>query len=107
MEGGLRREDCVRIAAVYVLLLLCSCAGLAQGVAPDPRYTEVFVAGEKGYNTFRIPSIIAAGRGTLLACAEGRREGRGDAGDIGLVLGRSSDGGRSWSALQGVGVNGV
>ena len=96
----------MRIAAIYVLLLLCSCAGLAQGVAPDPRYTEVFVAGEKGYNTFRIPSIIAAGRGTLLAFAEGRREGSGDAGDIDLVLRRSSDGGRTWSALQVVGDNG-
>jgi sialidase-1 len=78
----------------------------SQAVAPEPRYTEVFVAGEKGYNTFRIPSIIATARSTLLAFAEGRREGSGDAGDIDLVLKRSSDAGRTWSALQVVGDNG-
>jgi len=75
-------------------------------VAPDPRYTEVFVAGEKGYSTFRIPSIIATAQGTLLAFAEGRRDGSGDAGDIDLVLKRSSDGGQTWSPLQVVGDNG-
>ena len=68
-----------------------------------PRSTA---SGEKGYNTFRIPSIIATPRGTLLAFAEARREGAGDAGDIDLVLKRSQDGGVSWSPLQVVGDNG-
>ena len=75
----------------------------AQVAAPEPRYTEVYSAGEKGYSTFRIPSIIATARGTLLAFAEGRRDGAGDAGDIDLVLKRSEDGGVSWSPLQVVG----
>ena len=44
--------------------------------------------------------------GTLLAFAEARREGAGDAGDIDLVLKRSEDGGVSWSPLQVVGDNG-
>ena len=78
----------------------------AQAAARDPRYTEVYVWGEKGYDTFRIPSIIAAADGSLLAFAEARREGAGDAGDIDLVVKRSHDGGDSWSPLQVVGDNG-
>ncbi|RME93371.1 MAG: exo-alpha-sialidase, partial [Verrucomicrobia bacterium] len=38
--------------------------------------------------------------GDLLAFAEGRKSGRGDAGDIDLVVKRSSDGGRTWGPLQ-------
>jgi sialidase-1 len=66
----------------------------------------VYAAGESAYNTFRIPSVIATPKGTLLAFAEGRRTGAGDAGDIDLVLKRSHDGGASWSSLQVVGDNG-
>ena len=75
----------VGLAAILVL----SSAAAAQVAARDPRYTEVYSSGEKGYNTFRIPSVIATSRGTLLAFAEARREGAGDAGDIDLVLKRS------------------
>jgi sialidase-1 len=81
-------------------------AGAAQDDRAGPRFTDVFVAGETGYNTFRIPAVIAAGDGTLLAFAEARREGAGDAGDIDLVLKRSRDGGSSWSPLQVIGDNG-
>ena len=49
---------------------------------------------------------IAIPRGTLLAFAEARREGAGDAGDIDLVMKRSEDDGVSWSPLQVVGDHG-
>jgi sialidase-1 len=65
-------------------------AGLVQ--------TDVFVANTDGYHTYRIPSIIRARDGTLLAFAEGRRVGRGDSGDIDMLVKRSRDGGRTWSA---------
>ncbi len=61
--------------------------------------TEVFTSGTEGYHTFRIPALITTGDGTLLAFAEGRRGGRGDAGDIDLVLRRSTDGGATWGPL--------
>jgi sialidase-1 len=66
----------------------------------------VYVAGENGYHTYRIPSVIATPNGALLAFAEARRSGAADAGDIDLVLKRSRDGGASWSAMQIVGDNG-
>ena len=62
--------------------------------------TAVFTAGESGYRCYRIPAIVATQRGTLLAFAEARRNNCGDAGDIDLVLKRSFDGGKTWSALQ-------
>ncbi|MGW0230485.1 sialidase family protein [Actinopolymorpha singaporensis] len=68
-----------------------------------PEEATVFEAGTDGYHTFRIPALLPAGDGTLLAFAEGRRDGAGDAGRIDLVLRRSGDGGRTWSPLTVVG----
>jgi sialidase-1 len=50
------------------------------------------------YNNYRIPSIIVTKKGTLLAFCEGREAG--DSGDIDLLLKRSADNGRTWSAEQ-------
>jgi sialidase-1 len=60
----------------------------------------VFAAGEDGYHTFRIPSLLVTARGTVLAIVEGRRHASGDSGDIDLVCKRSTDGGQTWSPLQ-------
>lgn len=57
-------------------------------------------AQDPGYYCFRIPAVVQSARGTLLAFAEGRRHDCGDAGDIDLVLKRSTDGGRTWGPLQ-------
>ncbi len=59
--------------------------------------TDVFVSGVDGYDTYRIPSVIKAPSGALLAFCEGRRDGVGDSGNIDLLLKRSDDGGGSWS----------
>ncbi|MFI6009930.1 LamG-like jellyroll fold domain-containing protein [Streptomyces sp. NPDC051243] len=53
-----------------------------------------------GYACFRIPAVVRTNQGTLLAFAEGRRSTCGDAGDIDIVLKRSTDGGRTWGPLQ-------
>ena len=62
----------------------------------------VFNNGDDGYHTFRIPSVIQAKDGTLIAFAEGRRDNRGDPGrgHIDLVYKLSHDGGRTWSSLH-------
>ena len=61
---------------------------------------DIFVSGTSGYHTFRIPSIIAAKNGDLLAFCEGRKDGNSDSGTIEMLLRRSQDGGSSWSPIE-------
>lgn len=61
---------------------------------------DLFISGQEGYHTFRIPALLVTSEGVLLAFAEGRKQGRGDAGEIDLVLKRSLDHGRTWQPLQ-------
>ncbi len=72
-------------------------SSLAVALLLLPQTTDVFVSGEDGYHTYRIPSVIVAPKGDLLAFCEGRKGGRGDSGDIDLLVKRSKDGGRTWS----------
>jgi sialidase-1 len=97
----------IRTALAAVVLLSAIVAASAhRQEAGAPEFTEVFVAGEGAYHTYRIPSAIVTRNGTLLAFAEGRRSGAGDTGDIDLLLRRSHDGGRSWTPVQVIGDNG-
>lgn len=77
-----------------ILLFIC-----ATSLAAAPA-VNVFESGSDGYHTFRIPSLLATSKGTLLAFAEGRKNGRSDSGQIDLVLKRSIDSGQTWSALS-------
>lgn len=72
------------------------------GEAPGKglKQLDLFVAGQDGYHTFRIPSLLVTPRGTVLAFCEGRKAAGGDSGDIDLVLRRSNDGGSTWGPLQ-------
>lgn len=79
-------------------LLLLAVPALVS--AAEPVQTPVFVAGEGGYHTYRIPAVIVAPGGTVIALCEGRKAGRGDAGNIDLVQKRSTDGGKTWGELE-------
>ena len=85
-----------------LLLMSCLLGTLSSGggLRSPGKPVEVFISGEDGYHTYRIPAIIRAKDGSLLAFAEGRRGGQGDSGDIDLVLKRSTDGGVTWSAQR-------
>ena len=58
----------------------------------------VFENGEAGYKIFRIPAIVLASNGDLLAFCEARQGG--DLSEIDLVLKRSSDKGKTWQKLK-------
>jgi sialidase-1 len=81
------------------MVVFASSAGTvadAQGISES----EVFVSGKGGYHTYRIPSLIVTSKGTLLAFCEGRKNGKGDSGDIDLLVKRSSDSGFTWSTQE-------
>jgi sialidase-1 len=86
------------IIITFFTLIFFSSALFAQN-------NSVYVSGAEGYKSFRIPAIIKAPNGDLLAFCEGRVNGAGDFGNIKVVLMRSSDGGKTWGALQIVASN--
>lgn len=71
--------------------------GIRSLGAADILQHEVYLSGQDGYHTYRIPAIVRTNKGTLLAFAEGRRHSARDWGDIDVLLKRSTDGGRTWS----------
>ena len=77
------------------LLSLLGVAALSASAQED---TILWKAGSDGYHTFRIPALLVTAKGSVLALGEGRKTGAGDHGDVDLVLKRSTDGGRTWSA---------
>ena len=70
------------------------------GAIPWIRETELFTSGAEGYHTFRIPSLVVANDGTILAFCEGRKYGQDDSEALYLVLKRSTDNGVTWQSLQ-------
>ncbi len=65
-----------------------------------PEEIDVFVSGQDGYCTYRIPALIVTAEKTLLAFCEGRRITGDDTDDIDVLVKRSVDGGDSWSEQQ-------
>ncbi len=71
-----------------------------QAAAPEFREDVLYQGGTGGYSCYRIPAVVEAADGTLLAFAEGRVDSCSDKGDIDIVLRRSTDGGDTWTAPQ-------
>lgn len=83
------------------LAFFCCCVSVfAQEKVP------VFVSGNDGYKSYRIPAIISVSNGDLLAFCEGRVNGAGDFGHVNIVMKRSSNKGKTWGNLQVVAENG-
>lgn len=84
---------------LFIVLFINSLFSIAQE-------SIVFKNDEEGYACFRIPAIIKAPNGDLLAFCEARRQSCSDHGDVRIVLKRSSDNGSTWRALETIVENG-
>lgn len=62
--------------------------------------TELCIAGEGGYHSYRIPALVVTTPGTVLAFCEGRRLTGHDDDQIDLLLRRSADGGVTWEPAE-------
>jgi sialidase-1 len=74
----------------------------ATSLAAEPLFetTEVFSIAPKNKPNYRIPAILQAPNGDILIFAEKRIDGPGDLGNHDIVLKRSTDKGKTWSAEQ-------
>jgi sialidase-1 len=78
------------------LLLLVSSSLPAVGA--DPEVVDAFSAKSDGFASIRIPAVVVAKSGTVLAFAEGRAANADQAKNK-IVLKSSADGGKSWSKI--------
>lgn len=78
---------------------------VAVGAGAQPLFTntDVFVSGQGGYHTYRIPAVEAGPDGSLVAFAEARKYSADDPGfgkqEIDLVFKRSTNNGATWSPM--------
>lgn len=80
------------VSSLMVILAVTASTSLA-----GPTVT-VFRNGSEGYRAFRIPALLRAANGDLLAFCEARDGG--DASEIDLAMKRSTDAGATWGPLQ-------
>lgn len=88
-------KPCLRTLAIVVCALVQTVSAWSA-----VEETVLWKAGADGYHTYRIPSLFVTSKGSVLAFCEGRKTGGGDHGDLDLVMKRSTDGGRTWTAQQ-------
>lgn len=86
----------VRILLFGLFMLSTVCVFTQQLFIEQPLFTN----GAEGYVCYRIPAIIKADNGNLLAFAEGRKQNCGDFGNVDIVYKISEDHGVSWSGLK-------
>jgi sialidase-1 len=79
-----------RLSAVLVFLMAMAVR------AAEPQ--DVFVGQTGGYELYRIPGLVVTGKGTLLAYCEARKSAKSDWGTSDVLLRRSTDAGKTWSA---------
>lgn len=91
----------MKASFLFVLaIFLAALAGCVPTPEPDaaPAAVTVFEYGTGDYNIYRIPALIRAANGDLLAFCEARVGG--DASEVDLVMKRSVDQGSTWEELQ-------
>jgi sialidase-1 len=86
----------IKNALTLFMVLFLTTAVSAQNASMD----YLFKPGDNGYSCFRIPALLTTAKGHLLAFAEARKHDCSDSGDIDMVLKRSTNGGRTWSAIK-------
>ena len=88
------------------LLLLFSLLTIAASAAePFIEKIDLFISGEDpAYKIYHIPGIVVTAKGTVLAWCEARKRAAGvsDWDDIRILLRRSTDDGKTWSAPKSI-----
>ncbi|WP_104384225.1 exo-alpha-sialidase [Sphingobacterium sp. HMA12] len=80
---------------IWIMFAFAMLAGICQA-----QEVNVFVSGEDGYKSYRIPAIVKDKSGQLIAFAEGRVDHAGDFGNVDIVYKISADNGKTWGSLH-------
>ncbi len=91
------------LVGLLVLLSGCGAGPKEQPQKPEiagPEQMDLFIGGEGGYASYRIPALITTQKGTVLAFVEGRKDSAADHGHNEILLRRSPDGGKTWTPVQ-------
>lgn len=94
-----------KTAGGSLAVLFFSLAAMSLSFAPavaevTVQKSDLFVARQGGYHTYRIPGMVRTLDGTLLAYVTGRDKDIYDYGNYDTVLRRSTDGGKTWSPME-------
>src|SRR5437667_12773353 len=81
LPSAFRRYPGLQICATcFISFLLASGAAAA-----DINFEDLFISGTNGYHTYRIPALLLARNGTVLAFCEGRKHSGRDTGKVDLL----------------------
>ena len=97
MQTTIRHYQSLHVRGLLAILTVLA---VASGARAEVNKVTVYKAGDDGYHTYRIPAIVRAVNGELLAFAEARKNGPGDHGDIDIVLKHSTNDGATWGPMQ-------
>ncbi len=84
---------------------LCLALGAAHAAEPFIEKIDLFTVGEDpAYQLYHIPGIVVTAKGSVLAWCEARKRAAGvsDWDDIRILLRRSTDDGKTWSAPKSI-----
>ncbi len=91
----------------FFILLILSQSGQARSFQQEKtsfnevkEFKTLFKNGEGDYACFRIPAVVTANTGDILAFCEARKKSCSDTGNIDLVMKKSTDNGLTWSDLK-------
>jgi sialidase-1 len=85
-----------------LLLVLSLLTAAASAAEPFIEKLDLFRTGDDpAYKIYHIPGIVVTAKGTVLAWCEARKKG-GDWDDIRILLRRSTDDGKTWSAPKSI-----
>ncbi|MDD2611200.1 MAG: sialidase family protein [Bacteroidales bacterium] len=125
MKDKIVIKKCLYFLGLFALISMSACSEEQKSVAENSGYEKPtvpyvpydttnfstsenpFVCGTEGYDCYRIPTLAVTKNGTILAFMEGRRNNCDDAGDIDIVLKRSTDRGKTWSKIITVKDDGI
>lgn len=93
----MKTVTCLAIASFWSAFLMPS----SLAAEPICEKRDLFQVGDAHYKLYHIPGVLVTAKGTVLAWCEARRDGS-DWDQIDILLRRSTDDGRTWSAPSSI-----